>query len=127
MEAGPELDEIMHTRVMGLPKAVLGGACPHCGEKTYLTKDRAWCTGCREWIYSPYPEYSEMVEWAWQVRNKIAELCIISIQNETTDGSSCFVRRKGEDKYIAVEYGETAPLAICNVALKVMELESEHA
>lgn len=61
------MDALVAERVMGLPKAELGGACPKCGGETRIGVDRAWCFRCSEWIYSPYPEYSTDIAAAWRV------------------------------------------------------------
>lgn len=69
------LDELAHTKLLNLPESKLGERCPNCGGETRLGINRAWCFNESEWIYSPYPEYTESLdvafrldkaEWLWR-------------------------------------------------------------
>src|ERR1041385_2823213 len=68
MEAGYELDKLIATQILGLPERHYGQGmkCPICSSGVDF-RIRAWCSSCCEWFYSPYREYSSLIEFAWEV------------------------------------------------------------
>ena len=132
MQAGREMDALIAEKVMGLPHNELGEKCPRCGGETRIGLDRAWCGNCSEWIYSPYPEFSDDIAAAWQVVEKIRELKsawfeIGANPDFMSDRGDYYCSiRGGKIEYDSPSctlelYGDTAPLAICRAALKAME------
>lgn len=125
MQAGCELDELIAEKVMGLPRAELGGACPKCGGGTRIGTGRAWCSNCTEWIYSPYPEYSTDIAAAWSVVQRSIPRQNFSLYvigpiwhcffDLDMDAQNTFV-----NKFEA--RADTAPLAICRAALKAIRV-----
>ena len=134
MKAGRELDALIAEKVMGSPHAELGEKCPRCGSETRLGLERAWCSNCTEWIYSPYPEYSIDIADAWKVLGRIqdnykGEAQFNVINRSGYDGTRYLagwkVWRNGEGWVLSDLLGyaeaETASLAICRAALKALQ------
>jgi hypothetical protein len=111
LEAGQELDELVAERVMGLPILDLDTAnCPYCGGEMWHGRERARCTSCSEWRYSPYKNYSDDIAAAWDVVEKMYE---------KYQGVSCsrVYTRWHAQMGTQIAEAETPMLAICRAAL----------
>ena len=68
MEAGPELNALVATEVMGLEiEWNINTPCPYCHMEMRYCGSRARCTQCGEWRYGPYKDYSEDIAAAGEV------------------------------------------------------------
>lgn len=117
--AGRDIDAWIAQEIIGLARIDLGSAnCPYCGSEMWQGKDRARCSQCNEWRYSPYKEYSAEISAAWEVVEKLHLMVRPSIL------SGNWVAMKFERVYLSGKWegvgeatADTAPLAICRAAL----------
>jgi hypothetical protein len=119
MPAGKEMDALIAIEVMGLPdRPMYGNSCAYCGSEMWHGVERSWCSVCEEWRYSAYKEYSDGIEEAWEVVEKLCNesgcdvVKVCKRDPELLRGEwSCNFGRGYE------AFGDTAPLAICRAAL----------
>lgn len=114
MPAGREMDALV-AEMMGISPRVwleTDCACAYCGQQARWCGTRAWCSQCSEWRHCPYKEYSDEIDPAWEVVEKMSPFIELV--------------RGGADWVVIVPdraevQAETAPLAICRAALKAVE------
>lgn len=117
-----ELNALIATQVMGLPEHSLKDApCPYCGDEMRLGLDRAWCSTCREWRYSPYKDYTGEMGSTWEVVNKKKDdyTFMLAYDQHTGKWWACF------DPSAHYEArAETPELAICRAAYLTVKQKS---
>jgi hypothetical protein len=118
LEAGPELDALVAEKVMGLPVyRDMDNGFPHLGVKG---------------SYGPIPDYSVLIEDAWQVVEKLSNKYRVQVAQcffpdvlwlcELWDyAAGRWEKEESEDAEFCA-YGKTAPYAICRAALKAVEV-----
>ena len=112
MVAGRGLDEKIAVELMGLVLRPFEKApCPYCGDGMRFCGGRSWCTTCGEWRYGPAKEYSEEIEPAWEVVEKLR-----------TDGYTVMVTTSGHEEFAHVMVYKTKPYGD-NDELRVMDKE----
>ena len=121
LAAGRELDACIANMVMGIAPIDFRGPnlkCPKCGDGMRMGLDRAWCSPCREWKYSPYLEYSSDISAAWPIA-ELLKFTIIPTEIGYLVGqlSERAHLHGGEWFPSGFAEGKTAPLAICLAAL----------
>lgn len=128
LPAGRGTDALIAEKVLKLNTPNEDYPCPICGSEMWHGKDRARCSVCNEWRYSPYKEYSSDISAAWEV---VEKLC---------DENGCDIVRvcKRDPELLRGEwscnfglgfeaFGETASLAICRAALlMILEISDGH-
>jgi hypothetical protein len=124
-EAGRELDALVATKIMGIAPIPWGDEtpCPVCLEPMRYCGARSRCSRCSEWRYGPYLEYSSDIAAAWEVVEKMVETGRLHLDRLGFDGEEwrCWMSPDAEGATYFVGQAETAPLAICLVALKAVE------
>ena len=108
MPAGREMDALIGDFVLVL--TVDPTRCPYCAGDLWQGKDRSRCTNCSRWLYSPYKQYSDEIESAWEVIEKFRDDSVEVVLSGRHVQWECIV---GIDS----AYAKTAPLAICRAAL----------
>ena len=108
MPAGREMDALIGDFVLVL--TVDPTRCPYCAGDLWQGKDRSRCTNCSRWLYSPYKQYSDEIESAWEVVEKMK---FISLNRHAV----YWICHFDDGQYEDIAQGETAPLAICRAAL----------
>jgi hypothetical protein len=122
LPAGLEMDALVATRVLKLPAVELKGArCPECGAEMRFCGQRSYCSDCGEWRHSPYREYSDEIDAAWNVVERLAErnirLHLEDARGETgVSGWVAWFDLPGGHTS-ASEWALSAPEAICRAAL----------
>jgi hypothetical protein len=115
MPAGLDLDRLIAEKVMGWS---VNGVTAYSPTGSANDASRDWC-----------PHYSTEIAAAWEVVEKVLKLLEswngsndISIYAKLEDGKFFYGAAISEtgSGYGCVEYGDTAPLAICREALKLV-------
>lgn len=113
MNAGRELDALIAEKVMGFETVNFKSSDPH---EIIVTKDAEGN------MRMAVPFYSTDIAAAWEVVEKLRDTWAIELHGR--DGAwSCLVEEGDEvtAHFIAIAEADTAPLAICLAALKVVE------
>mgnify|MGYP001243213261 CR=1 FL=1 len=108
--AGRELDALVHELVMGLPTMPMVKWTVVPGQPLTRTLD-------------PFgvPAYSTDISAAWLVVEKLQEQGVrVDILSDWHGHRTCRVARKSEILYDALDWSDTAPLAICRAALRAV-------
>lgn len=130
LQAGHALDRLIAIEIMGLPERTYGRGmkCPECGGETDF-RIRAWCFACCEWFYSPYREYSSLIDAAWEVVERLRPTHLFELHQA---GSSlvwaAFQSIEKEAAEISTDegcYATEAPHAICLAALAAVSQEEK--
>ena len=141
MPEGREMDALISKMIFETPHMELEDAgCPYCGSEMWHGKERARCSQCNEWRYSPYKDYSTDIAAAWDVADKINRMIaenILELENDYnyltlecvgyTSGYAasfdCLLDHEWFEDITNYKYAaraDTAPLAICRAALLAM-------
>jgi hypothetical protein len=131
MPAGKEMDARIALEVMKLPVLALEDApCPYCGDEMRFCGERSWCSTCREWRYSGYKEYSDDIAAAMEVVEKLHPDYSIALSYDDPATIEeikwcCELYAKDEPYTDYEARADTAPLAICRVALLATRVKVE--
>lgn len=121
MEAGKELDALIHTRVMGLPLR-----CTRCEGQGAVPGSNGDCFICRGTGEMAVHDYSTDIAAAWKVVEKLRELKL-QFELRVSPGTLwvVWVTRLSlvpfqDDEHLSEVKAETVPHAICLAALEYL-------
>lgn len=120
MQAGREMDALVAEKVMGWTTR-FAKLCDY-------EPLRVWSNGAVTYYDDDLPRFSTYIAAAWMVVEKFkADGAMFSLDfGNGKNGFSCYIRMNEKDKSghsnEAFATADTAPLAICRAALKVMEV-----
>jgi hypothetical protein len=119
VEAGHKLNHLIGTKIIGLPERTYGSGmrCPDCGGEVDF-RMRAWCFSCAAWFYGAYSDYSSLIEFAWEVVEKMIERKY-TWQADGRGGLSTFIFLDN-GRIVGADTAAHLPLAICRAALKAI-------
>lgn len=132
MKPGPELDSVIHEKVMGLPTNDDFCDCIHYGDGDSVPRynydmENDACLGCLSPRIKSYSTYIDHAMGVWEYLNKHKKLDFFyselvrhdekdwTFRNHTDEGLSCVSQIEG--------FGTSAPHAICLAALKAKGVE----
>jgi hypothetical protein len=118
MTAGPELDALIATQVMGWTRATL--------TDDVTGPERWWCSGSTAWFLVDAWKPSTEIHWAWKVVEKLrGQHCCTKLYSDHHYIWECTLIEEIDDPHTGRQslfgQADTAPLAICLAALKTVQ------